>query len=120
MSYKFFNIFEFNLRHFKAFYLISWCPYAFASFYSAFIHPIFDLPPISPIYATIPALFAKSSLFWPVVINLLLLRKQNRKLMGGLILNNSKLLRYFQSYSFRNDIQMSDTEIQATISSTYI
>ena len=36
-------------------------------------------PPISPQLATIPALLAKSSLVWPAVLNMILLKVEEKK-----------------------------------------
>ena len=45
------------------FFVISWTPYASVAFYAAFIGQ--DLPPI---WGTLPAMFAKSSLVWTSVV----------------------------------------------------
>ena len=41
-------------------FLVSWTPYAFVSFYTAFI----DEKAISPLGATLPACIAKSAIVW--------------------------------------------------------
>ena len=48
---------------FKVSFIISWCPYACVCLYRAFV----DASEVSPLLATIPALFAKSSLAWPAL-----------------------------------------------------
>lgn len=45
-------------------FTISWTPYAITSMYTAFINP----SGVSPIVATLPSLFAKSSMLWPSVL----------------------------------------------------
>ena len=47
---------------------------------------------IPPIVATVPALFAKSSLVWPAVLNLLMQKKEGHKLLHASILEPSRLL----------------------------
>ena len=70
------------------FYLIAWGPYAIVSMYSAFIND----PPLSPIIATIPALFAKSSIVWPAVCNLILMNKERKKFFETIVEESSKFL----------------------------
>ena len=41
-------------------FIIAWTPYALVAFYSALIEP----NGVPPIYSLLPALFAKSSMFW--------------------------------------------------------
>lgn len=45
-------------------FIISWTPYAVISMYTAFINP----SGVSPLVATLPSLFAKSSMLWPSVL----------------------------------------------------
>ncbi|RNA30626.1 melanopsin [Brachionus plicatilis] len=45
-------------------FIISWTPYAITSMYTAFINP----SGVSPLVATLPSLFAKSSMLWPSVL----------------------------------------------------
>lgn len=47
-------------------FIVTWTPYAFVSMYSAFIDP----KDISPLGATIPAMFAKSSMVWGTILYL--------------------------------------------------
>ena len=64
------------------------------SAYSAFINVV----PIPPILATIPALFAKSSLIWPPITQLLLEKKEGKKILTNL------LLKIIINYSARNEV----------------
>jgi hypothetical protein len=79
------------------FYLITWTPYAIAAMYSVFLKYFSNLPTISPILATIPALFAKSSLVWPGILNLVLMKKQ-RKEFADMVEESSKRLFIFNSF----------------------
>ncbi|CAF1075996.1 unnamed protein product [Brachionus calyciflorus] len=45
-------------------FIISWTPYALVSMYTAFFNP----KGVSPLFATLPSLFAKSSMLWPSVL----------------------------------------------------
>ena len=84
--------------------MIAWCPYALAAIYSAFLHYIFNsLPQLSPALSTIPALFAKSSLVWPAVFNLILLNKERKKFLDGIIEEGSKLLLNVQYSVFKKE-----------------
>lgn len=49
-----------------AIFIFSWTPYAFVAMYSAFVDPSH----ISPLGATIPAMFAKSSMIWGTILYL--------------------------------------------------
>ena len=57
--------------------------------YSVFINK----PPIPKTLATIPALFAKSSLVWPAILNLILLSRERKRFIDDLVEEGSKLLR---------------------------
>jgi hypothetical protein len=57
--------------------------------YSAFINQ----PPMTKTLATIPALFAKSSLVWPAILNLILLNRERKKFLDTLVEEGSKLIR---------------------------
>ena len=56
------------------FFLLCWTPYAIVSLYSAFINP----NQISARMASIPALFSKSSLLWPSLLNLHVQKKETK------------------------------------------
>ena len=57
------TIFNLSIK-IKVGYLISWCPYALVSMYSAFIDP----NDISTMVSTIPSMFAKSSFVWSTIL----------------------------------------------------
>jgi hypothetical protein len=52
--------------NFSASFMISWSPYAAVCMYRAFIGR-----EVSPMVATIPAFFAKSSLAWPSLLTII-------------------------------------------------
>lgn len=63
-----FLFFFLNTFSFKVCFILSWSPYALISLYRTF----FDYSnSITPLMATIPALFAKSSLIWPSLLNII-------------------------------------------------
>lgn len=62
--------------------------------YSALINE----PPIPVVVAAIPALFAKSSLVWPAILNLILLNRERQKFFDSVIEEGSKLLRSLRNH----------------------
>jgi hypothetical protein len=69
-----------------------------AAIYSVFINS----PPIDKIYATIPALFAKSSLLWPAILNVILQNKVRRRLFDDLVENGSNLIFFLANITANN------------------
>jgi hypothetical protein len=50
-------------------------PYAIIMLFIVFI----SKTPVTPLLATIPSLFAKTSLVWPAIVNLVLRKKEKTK-----------------------------------------
>ena len=63
------------------FYLVAWVPYTLVAMYSVFINK----PEVSPLMGTIPALFAKTSLIWPAILNIIIQKNESKKILGVLI-----------------------------------
>ena len=63
------------------FYLVAWVPYTLVAMYSVFINK----PKVPPLMGTIPALFAKTSLIWPAILNIIIQKNESKKILGVLI-----------------------------------
>lgn len=74
----FFYFRELNSLISKAGFVVSWTPYAFVSFYTGFI----DEKAISPLGATLPACFMKSSMVWSSLFFVCTNRNIRKKLKG--------------------------------------
>jgi hypothetical protein len=70
------------------FYLVAWLPYTLVAMYSVFI----NTPKITPIMGTIPALFAKTSLIWPAILNIIIQKKESKKMLGVLLFELQNLV----------------------------
>nr|QVK45897.1 G protein-coupled receptor [Proales similis] len=64
-------------------FFFSWTPYAIVTLYIAFI----DSEGVSPLLATLPALFAKSSMLWPALYFILFDKKMKSRVNKNLYLN---------------------------------
>lgn len=69
----YFKFFQFTI---KACYLVTWTPYAIVSMYRMLV----DSNGVKPIYGTLPALFAKTSLIWTSLLYILLNKQIKRRL----------------------------------------
>jgi hypothetical protein len=64
--------------NFVAGFIISWTPYAIVCIYRAFL----DETKVSPLAATLPAFFGKSSLAWPAIFTMIGNRDIRMKICG--------------------------------------